>query len=145
MLYTVAGSIIILLGVAFIVILHFPRERTLNGRTAKQWLDPSKRRSKKRRFLSLMVRAMYVSVILAMCDICSLSFGHNNKFFSATSFRTSNDDSMYIGFGYCILNHRDVYRDGARTYGPEVYFLFPPVGIDAAHGGVRVHWLWSRR
>jgi hypothetical protein len=87
---------------------------------------------------------MYISVILAMCDICSLSFGsQHSTLFSASWFRTGNSDAGYIGFGYILFEHGSIYRDGGRTLGPEVWFWFTPVIISGAHGSIEVRWLWK--
>jgi hypothetical protein len=89
-----------------------------------------------------MIRALYISVIFAMCDLCSLSW-NDNSVFSHAPFQTGNGDAIYTGFGYTLVNYRDVYFDDGRTYGPEVWFWFTPVVIDIAHGGIQVHWLWD--
>jgi hypothetical protein len=104
---------------------------------------PHKGRFWTRQLLVRMVRIMYVSVILAMYDLCTLSVGGSSTVFSIPTSRTGNGDAIFIGFGYILLNHEDIYRDRAKTFGPEIWFWFTPVIVDAAHGGVQVHWLWS--
>jgi hypothetical protein len=104
--------------------------------------DKSPPRSWKRKIFVWLVRAIYISVILAMCDVCSLSRG-SQPIFSGTWFRTSNEDAGYIGFGYCLVNYVGFYRDGGRTLGPEVWFWFTPVIISGAHGSIEVRWLWK--
>jgi hypothetical protein len=111
--------------------------------------DKKKQRSWTRRILSWMVRALYVSMILAMCDICSLSFGHH-PIFSKMPFQPLKNPNWkhvvtfdgfvpYNGFGYTIVNYT-ITLDHARTLGPVIVFWFMPfITIDLSHGTVNAH------
>jgi hypothetical protein len=106
-------------------------------------LPKSPPRSLKQKIFVWIIRAIYVSVIFAMCDACSLSI-RRQPLFSTCLGMSGNGDAAYLGLGYILVNHADTYRDGGRTLGPEVWFWFAPCVISETHGKVEVHWLWNR-
>jgi hypothetical protein len=109
--------------------------------------DSIKRRSWTRRILIWVVRALYISVILAMCDLCSLSFGHHPIFSIMPSQSLKNPNWKHVvisdefvpynGFCYTIVNYT-VTLDRARTLGPVIVFWFMPfITIDFSHGTIQ--------
>ena len=86
-------------------------------------------------------RVVYISVILAMCDFWSASTARRDTVFSKCEFRiTDGGSAEYVGFGYTMSYLRKM--DGS-AYGPVLHFWFTPFLIDAAHGKVKMHWLWE--
>ena len=101
---------------------------------------PAHPRPLRQRILVWLVRALYVSVVFAMCDLWSATT-RRDTLFSRCMFEIPDGGSAeYVGFGYSISYLRSM--DGS-AFGPVVHFWFTPFLIDAAHGDVKVRWLWE--
>jgi len=102
-------------------------------------------KSRKQRFGKMAkwgFRVVYIFVILAICDFWSASTARRDTLFSKCEFRiTDGGSAEYVGFGYTMSYLRKM--DGS-AYGPVLHFWFAPFLIDAAHGKVKMHWLWER-
>ena len=98
--------------------------------------------SLKKKVFTWVLRAMYLSVIFAMCDLCALSL-HKAPVFSFAGCQTGNGDTFCEGFGYSLGYLADSYRDGGRSLGPIIWFWFTPFVIDGTHGGIKVGWIWK--
>ena len=109
----------------------------------QQWKSkPHQGRFRKRRILVWMVRAMYISVILAICDVWTAGTKRDFTLFSKNTWEMSDGGTKgYIGFGYSMIYFR---RLGGEPFGPVIWFWFTPVVVDATgHRGIQVRWLWS--
>ena len=99
-----------------------------------------RRRSLKRKIFVWIIRAVYISVLMATIDSCT-GYYYGHPIFSMTMAGMSDGGTtMTIGPGYFLTFWRRM--DGA-AYGPEIWFWFTPFIVDAAHHGLQVHWLWS--
>jgi hypothetical protein len=83
--------------------------------------------------LPWVFRAVYVSIILALCDSWWAT-GHTNTLFSKTTWATSDGGTRgYVGFGYSLT----YYRSMGGRHGPEIWFWFTPFRLywtTEAHG-----------
>jgi hypothetical protein len=101
--------------------------------------EQPQRRYWKRKIFVWIIRAVYISVLMAMIDSWSgYSDGHG-VFSMTTGGLKDGGTTMSIGPDYSIIFWRSM--DGS-AYGPEVWFWFTPFIVDAAHRGLRVHLLW---
>jgi hypothetical protein len=83
--------------------------------------------------------ALAISVALALCDIWSAS-QFRRTIFSTTSWKMKDGGSTgHNGFLYSLTFWRSL--DGA--YGPEIWFWFTPVVIDASGARVRIRLFWA--
>ena len=90
-------------------------------------------------FLSLTIRAIYLSVVLAMLDAWTSTSDRRDTLFShRTSMLRDGGTSLYWGFGYAMNYHREI--QGER--GPEIWFWFTPVRILYTSERTGFRWLW---
>jgi hypothetical protein len=89
-----------------------------------------------------VIRALSLSLVLAMIDCWSGFFlGSTPCSLSLYKLRDGGTTGS-IGFGYCLTYYRQL---DARVYGPEVWFWFTPFVLSAAHNRLEVHWVWKAR
>lgn len=94
-----------------------------------------------RHWLPWVARAIYVSIILALCDCWMASTERRVTPFSKGTWAMSDGGTRgSVGFGYALTYHRQM----GGEYGPEVWFWFAPftVRCTTEHTGLR--WLWQR-
>jgi hypothetical protein len=85
--------------------------------------------------------AVCASVVLAGCDIWTAQ-RFRRTWLSVTTWKMKDGGSTgHVGFLYTMVFWRSM--DG--EYGPELWFWFSPLVIDAAHGGVTVRWVWAAK
>jgi hypothetical protein len=92
-----------------------------------------------RSWLPWVLRLMYVSIMLAVCD--SWAAGTHHLGFSVPLWMMSDGGTTgSMGFGYSLT----FYKEISGEYGPEVWFWFTPFTVSwtTKHTGVR--WLWGR-
>ncbi|MDB6022165.1 MAG: hypothetical protein JWQ04_2022 [Pedosphaera sp.] len=98
------------------------------------------RRSLKRKILIWVIRAVCLSIMLAMLDCWSACYMRCTVF-SITQFKLKDGGTTgSVGFGYFLTYYREL---GGPLEGPVIWFWFSPVVIDAAHPGIRFHWIWA--
>lgn len=92
--------------------------------------------------LTWIARVFCLSVILAMCDSWTAT-EYRRTFFSTNSWKLKDGGSTgHNGFRYSLVYWRSM--DGT-AYGPEVWFWFTPLVVDAAHKNMRIRLLWQDR
>ena len=92
-----------------------------------------------RRWLPWVVRVMYVSLILAICDSLAAGADRAPLFSKATWLMRDGGTSGSVGFGYSLTYHRKV---GGGEHGPEVWFWFLPFTVSCTTERVGLRWLW---
>jgi len=96
--------------------------------------------SRLRRILPWVFRAIYLSMILAICDCIAAGSSHRDTLFSRNTWRmTDGGTSGYVGFGYSMTYYR---RMDASLSGPVVWFWFTPFQISFARSEPELLWLW---
>jgi hypothetical protein len=100
--------------------------------------EKPRRMSLKKRFAVWITRAVYVSVIMAVLDGWSGHYFGRGVFSVTTGGLKDGGTTTSIGPGYCMVYWRSM--DGS-AYGPEIWFWFAPIVVDAAHGGLKLRWL----
>jgi hypothetical protein len=91
------------------------------------------------RLVGWIILAMCLSVILAACDVWS-AMRFRRTIFSTTSWKMKDGGSTgHNGFLYSFAFWRSL--DGA--YGPEIWFWFTPIVIDASNANVKVRFVWN--
>ena len=99
------------------------------------------RRPLKQRIVVWLVRAAYISVLLAAIDSWSAHCFRHGVVSVTMGGLKDGGTRMSVGPGYFMTFWR---RMDGKAYGPEIWFWFTPFVIDAAHGGIRVRWIWTR-
>lgn len=93
-----------------------------------------------RPWLPWVVRMMYVSIILAMCDSWAAGTERRAPVFSITTWAMEDGGTRgSVGFGYSLT----YYRRMGGIHGPELWFWFTPFTVSwtTEHTGLR--WLWQ--
>lgn len=86
-----------------------------------------------------IVRVMYVSIILAMCDSWAAGTERRAPLFSRVTWAMSDGGTRgSVGFGYSLTYHRTM----GGEHGPEVWFWFMPFTVrwTSEHVGLRCLW-----
>jgi hypothetical protein len=97
-------------------------------------------RSRIRTILVWLVRAVYLSVILAICDCWTASRPHKAIMFSRRTWTIADGGTAgYVGFGYSLTYYRrlDVSLDG-----PVIWFWFTPFKVSFARRNPGLLWVW---
>lgn len=102
------------------------------------WAYYSKKPILYRRILAWVIRVIYVVIILALCDCCSICTRGRALF--AIHTERSKGDFAYFGCpGY------DICRFGSDQINPglTIHFWHAPVIIDLRSHHSLIHWAWS--
>ena len=102
----------------------------------KQRISP---RTKK--VLLWLFRAIYVSIILGICDSWVAGTARRDTLFSKTSWAMSDGGTRgYVGFGYSLTYYR---RMGGK-HGPEIWFWFTPFRLCWTSEQIGANWIWTQ-
>ncbi len=92
-----------------------------------------------RPWLPWLVRVMYVSVILAVCDSWAAGSERRAPIFSVTTWAMRDGGTRAsVGFGYSLT----YYRRMGGEHGPEVWFWFTPFTVSWTTEHIGLRWLW---
>jgi hypothetical protein len=96
--------------------------------------------SRKKKIVVWLIRAMYVSIILGLCDSWIASTSHRDTFFSKERWELRDGGTRgYVGFGYSLT----YYREMGGEHGPEIWFWFTPFRIYWTSKRIGASWIWS--
>ena len=92
-----------------------------------------------RHWLPWVVRLMYVSVILAICDSWAAGTERRAPLFSKVTWAMRDGGTRgSVGFGYSLTYHRKM----GGEHGPEVWFWFAPFTVRWTSEHVGLRWIW---
>jgi hypothetical protein len=100
-----------------------------------------RRRPLKQAVCVWIVRAVYISVLMAAIDCCSGYYFRHGVFSMTWYGLKDGGTTMSVGPGYCMTFWR---RMDGEAYGPEIWFWFTPFRVDMAHRNFQIHWLSKR-
>jgi hypothetical protein len=93
-----------------------------------------------RQWLPWVVRVIYVSVILAICDSWAAGTARRAPLFSKVTWAMSDGGTRgSVGFGYSLTYHREM----GGEHGPEVWFWFAPFSVRWTSDHVGLRWIWQ--
>jgi hypothetical protein len=93
-----------------------------------------------RHWLPWVVRVMYVSVILAICDSWAAGTERRAPLFSKVTWAMKDGGTRgSVGLGYSLTYHRKM----GGEHGPEVWFWFTPFTVRWTSEHVGLRWLWQ--
>ena len=99
-----------------------------------------KRLPRFRPWLPWVVRVVYVSFALALCDSWIAGTDRRAPLFSRASWAMSDGGTRgSLGFGYCLTYHRSM----GGEHGPEVWFWFSPCTIRFTSEHIGLRWFWQ--
>ena|SRR5208283_718204 len=91
-------------------------------------------------WLPWVVRIMYVSIILAICDSWIAGTDRRAPLFSHTTWGMSDGGTrVSVGFGYSLTYHRTM----GGEHGPEVWFWFSPFTVRYTSQHIGLRWVWQ--